>query len=217
VIVQISSATPPTVAKRNILVVEDHLLFRAMLVQLINTEPGLTACGEADNVQDALTLIEATHPDAVIVDLSLKGSSGLELIKVLRARRLALPALVLSMSPESLYAERAIGAGAQGYVSKQESPTEVVAALRTVLAGRIYVNQRFSGTMQERLGHGGQAVPPSGIDSLSNRELEVFQLLGQGLTLCEIARRLNLEPTELDSYRVRFKERLGTKNAAEFH
>ena len=151
---QMSTLVPPTVAKK-ILLVEDHLLFRAMLVELINTEPGLTVCGQADNVQDALRLIEQTLPDAAIVDLTLKGPSGLELIKDLRARSLRLPVLVLSMHAESLYAERVLQAGGQGYVAKEESPAEVVAALRTVMAGRICVSQRVKGAILERPGHAG--------------------------------------------------------------
>jgi DNA-binding NarL/FixJ family response regulator len=217
VIVQMRSAVPPTVAKRNILIVEDHLLFRAMLVQLINGEAGLTVCGEADNVQDALTLMKATHPDAAIVDLTLKGSSGLELIKDLRGRNLPLPVLVLSMHMGRLYTEQAMSAGAQGYVSKQESSAEVVAALRTVLDGRTYVSQGFNATKQEGLGHGEEAVPPSGMDVLSDREIEVFQLVGRGLTSREIAGRLNLGPTTVDSYRARIKEKLGIMNAAQLY
>lgn len=139
---QTSSPTSLTVAKRKILLVEDHLLFRVMLAQLINAESGLTVCGQADNPQDALTLIEATHPDAVIVDITLKGSSGFDLIEDLRARKLPLPVLVLSMHAGRLLAERAERAGAQGYVSKQDSPAEVVAALRTVLAGGIYFSRQ---------------------------------------------------------------------------
>jgi DNA-binding NarL/FixJ family response regulator len=126
--------------KKQILIVEDHPFFRAMLAQLINKEPDLTVCGEADNIKDALTLIEKTQPDAAILDLTLQGPSGLELIKDLKARNLSLPVLVLSMHPESICAERVLRAGARGYVSKQAPPAEAVAALRTVMDGRIYVS-----------------------------------------------------------------------------
>jgi DNA-binding NarL/FixJ family response regulator len=135
------AAAPPAATKRTILLVEDHLLFRAMLARLINSQSGLTVCGEVDNVRDALRSIEATRPDAAIVDLTLKDSNGLDLIEDLRARKLLLPVLVLSMHAGRCYQDRAIRAGAQGYVSKQGSPTEVVAALRTVLAGGIYARQ----------------------------------------------------------------------------
>jgi DNA-binding NarL/FixJ family response regulator len=174
-------------------------------------------CGEADNNKDALRLIEGTLPDAAIVDLTLPGSSGLELIKDLKARNLRLPVLVLSMHAERLYAERVLRAGARGYITKEESPAEVVAAIRTVMDGRIYVSQRVNGAILERLGHAGKAVQPSGFDSLSDREIEVFQLVGRGLNSREIAGRLSLGATTVDSYRARIKEKLEIRNAAELY
>jgi len=207
----------PTVEKKKVLIVEDHPLFRAMLVQLIRQELGMTVCGEADNIKNALTLIEQTHPDAAIVDLTLPGSGGLELIKQLKARNLGLPVLVLSMHTEKLYAERVLRAGAKGYVSKQESPAEVVEAIRKVLDGRIYVSERVNEAILERLGRADKAVQPSGVDLLSDREVEVFQLIGRGLNSREIAGQLNLGPTTVDSYRARIKEKLGIKNAAELY
>ncbi len=203
--------------KMQILIVEDHAVFRAMLVQLINQEPDLTVCGETDNIQRAMTLIDQTLPDAAIVDLTLPGSSGLELIKDLKARRLQLPVLVLSMHAEGLYAERALRAGAKGFLSKEEPPAEVIAALRTVLEGRIYASESVTRTILERLGHADEAVPPSGMDLLSDREIEVFQLLGRGMNSHEIAGRLTLGPSTVDSYRARIKEKLGIKNAAELY
>ena len=150
---------PATAAKKKILLVEDHPLFRSMLVQLINQEPGLTVCGEADNVPEALTLIEQTHPDAAIVDLTLVGSNGLDLLKELTARKLPLPVLVLSMHAEEIYAERVLRAGAQGFISKEEPPAEVVAALRTVLAGGLHLGARIKATILERLRHPEEAPP----------------------------------------------------------
>jgi DNA-binding NarL/FixJ family response regulator len=188
-----------------------------MLVQLISQEPGMMVCGEADNVQDALTLIGQAHPDAAIVDLTLPGSGGLELIKELKARNLGLPVLVLSMHAERLYAERVLRAGAKGYVSKHESPAEVVAAIRKVLDGRIYVSERVNEAILGRLGRADKAVQPSGVDLLSAREIEVFQLVGRGLNSREIAGQLNLGSTTVDSYRARIKEKLGIKNAAELY
>ena len=207
----------PAVKKKKVLIVEDHPLFRAMLVQLIGQELGMMVCGEADNIKDALTVIERTHPDAAIVDLTLQGSGGLELIKELKARSIGLPVLVLSMHAESLYAERALRAGAKGYVSKQESPAEVVEAIRRVVDGRIYVSERVNEAILGRLGRSDKAVPASGIDLLSDREIEVFQLVGRGLNSREIAGRLNLGPTTVDSYRARIKEKLGIRNAAELY
>jgi DNA-binding NarL/FixJ family response regulator len=207
----------PVIEKKKILIVEDHPLFRAMLVQLIGQEPEMTVCGQGDNLKAALTIIEQTQPDAAIVDLTLHGSSGLELIKELKARNLALPVLVLSMHTEKLYAERVLRAGAKGYVSKHESPAEVVAAIRKVLAGRIYVSERINEAILGRLGRADKAILPSGVDLLSDRELEVFQLVGRGLNSREIAGQLNLGSTTVDSYRARIKEKLGIKNAAELY
>lgn len=203
--------------KQKILIVEDHPLFRAMLVQLIAHELGMTVCGEADNIKDALRLIEEKLPDAAIVDLTLPGSSGLELIKDLKARNLQLSVLVLSMHAERLYAERVLRAGARGYITKEESPAEVVTAIRTVIEGRIYVSQRVNGALLERLGQAGKAQPASGLDSLSDREIEVFQLVGHGLNSREISERLNLGLTTVDSYRSRIKEKLEIRNAAELY
>lgn len=202
---------------KKVLIVEDHPLFRAMLVQLVNTELRMTVCGEADNNQDALRLIEQTRPDVTLVDITLQGSSGLELIKDLKARDIHLPVLVISMHAETLYAERALRAGAKGFVSKEESPEEVVAAIRTVMDGRIYVSGRLNLTILERLGSVNQAVQLSGVELLSDREIEVFQLVGGGLTSREIAGQLRLGPTTVDSYRARIKAKLGIKNAAELY
>lgn len=203
--------------KRKILVVEDHPLFRAMLVQLINKEAGMTVCGEADNTKDALRLIEQEQPDAAIMDLTLQGPNALELIKDLKARNLRLPVLVLSMHAEALYAERVLRAGAQGYIAKEESQEEVVAAIRKVLAGGIYLSEQMTETILKRLGHANKAVEPSGIDLLSDREIEVFQLVGRGLNSREISKHLQLGASTVDSYRARIKEKLGIKNAAELY
>lgn len=205
------------VEKKKVLVIEDHPVFRAMLVQLIEKELGMTVCGQADNIKEAMALIEQTQPDAAIVDLTLHGSSGLELIKDLKARHNQLPILVLSMHAERLYAERVLRAGAKGYIAKEESPAEVVKAIRKVIAGEVYVSERVTGTILDRLGRADEAVRPSGVDLLSDREIEVFQLVGRGLNSREIAERIGLSPTTVDSYRARIKEKLGIKNAAELY
>ena len=203
--------------KKKILVVEDHPLFRAMLVQLIDQEAGMTVCGEADNTKDALRLIERERPDAAVMDLTLQGPCALELIKDLKARNLRLPVLVLSMHAEGLYAERVLRAGAQGYIAKEESAEEVIAAIHKVLAGGIYLSERITGTILKRLGHADKAADPSGIDLLSDREIEVFQLVGRGLNSREISVYLDLRASTVDSYRARIKEKLGIKNAAELY
>jgi DNA-binding NarL/FixJ family response regulator len=205
------------VEKKKILIVEDHPVFRAMLVQLIEKELGMTVCGQVDNIRDAITLIEQTHPDAAIIDITLQGSCGLELIKDLKARHNPLPVLVLSMHEESLYAERVLRAGAKGYISKQEAPAEVVEAIRQVMAGEMYVSKRVNREILDKLGHADKAVQPSRMDLLSDRELEVFQLIACGLNSRQISKRLHLEPTTVDSYRARIKEKLGIKNAAELY
>ena len=203
--------------KKKILIVEDHPVFRAMLAQLIEKKLGMTVCGQADNIQEAITLIERTRPDAAIVDLTLQGPSGLELIKDLKARHHHLPVLVLSMHEEHLYAERVLRAGAKGYVSKQEEPAEVVEAIREVMNGRTYVSKRVNRAILDRLGHADKAVRPSGMDLLSDREVEVFQLVGRGLNSRSISTELHLEPSTVDSYRARIKQKLGIKNAAELY
>ena len=203
--------------KKKILIVEDHPVFRAMLVQLIEKKLGMTVCGQADNIQEAITLIERTRPDAAIVDLTLQGPGGLELIKDLKARHHHLPVLVLSMHEEHLYAERVLRAGAKGYVSKQEEPAEVVEAIREVMNGRTYVSKRVNREILDRLGHADKAVRPSGMDLLSDREVEVFQLVGRGLNSRSISTELHLEPSTVDSYRARIKQKLGIKNAAELY
>src|ERR1044071_5870061 len=138
-----------TVEKSKVLIVEDHPVFRAMLVQLVEKELGMTVCGQADNTREAMRLIEQTHPDVAIVDITLDGPSGLELIKDLKARGSPVRVLVLSMHEESLYAEGVLRAGAKGYISKREPPAEVVAAVRQVVAGQIYVSQRVNGRSEE--------------------------------------------------------------------
>jgi DNA-binding NarL/FixJ family response regulator len=208
------SSTPE---KKKVLVVEDHLLFRAMLAQLIEREAGLSVCGVADNTRDAMRLIEETRPDLAIVDLTLQDSSGLELMKELKAAGNPLPVLVLSLHDESLYAERALRAGARGYVCKQESPATVIAAMRQVMEGRIYLSERGTGTILGRSLQSERGSPVSGFELLSDRETEVFQLVGRGLSSREISERLGLTTATVDCYRERIKEKLGIKNAAEFY
>lgn len=205
------------VGKKQILIVEDHPLFRAMLVQLIEQELGMTVCGQANNLKEALILIGQTRPDAAIVDLTLSGSGGLELIKEIKARRIRIPVLVLSMHAEKLYAERALRAGAKGYISKEQSPAEVAAAIRTVVDGGIYASREITEAILNRQTHPGQPLAAQEMDSLSDRELEVFQLIGEGLTSREISSRLQLVATTVDSYRARIKQKLALKNAAELY
>jgi DNA-binding NarL/FixJ family response regulator len=197
-----------------VVIVEDHRMFREQLVRLINKTDGMKVCGEADNIRDAFALIKQLKPSIVIVDITLKGSSGLELLKDLRAQDVAVPALVLSMHDESLYAERAIRAGARGYLNKGEGSAELMRAIRKVLKGEIHLNTSFMSRMVQRMVNGrdkGSALPT---DRLADRELEVFDLVGRGLTTRQIATQLGLGVTTVETYRGRIKEKLNLENIA---
>lgn len=207
----------PTVEKKKIVIVEDHPLFRAMLVLLIEKEPGMVVCGEANNIKDAMAIMLQTHPDAALVDITLEGSSGIELIKDMKAQGLRIPVLVISMHEDKLYAERVLRAGARGYVSKNAPPAEVLAAVRKVLDGGIYLSEFLTRTVLERVASGEKSGEPKGIDLLSDRELEVFQLVGRGMNSREISEQINLGQTTVDSYRQRIREKLGLKNAAALY
>jgi DNA-binding NarL/FixJ family response regulator len=197
----------------SVVIVEDHRMFREQLVRLISKVDGMKVCGEADNIRDGFALIKQARPSIAIVDITLKGSSGLELLKDLRAQGVVVPALVLSMHDESLYAERALRAGARGYVNKGEDSAELMRAIRQVLKGEIYLNTSFMSRMVNRMinGRGNGTLP---IDRLADRELEVFDLIGRGLTTREIATQLGLGVTTVDTYRARIKEKLNLQNAA---
>src|SRR5438067_3640942 len=149
-------------------------MFREQLAHLINKEPDMCICGEADTIRDALELLQSASADIVIVDLTLKGPSGLELLKDLKAHQVNVPVLVLSMHDEMLYAERVLRAGAKGYISKNEDSSQVMAAIHRVLAGEVYVSERMTVRILQRISSGAP-VEASGIELLSDRELEVFQ------------------------------------------
>ena len=200
----------------SVVIVEDHRMFREQLAQLINKADDMSVCGQADNIRDGFALIKQARPSIAIVDITLKGSSGLELLKDLRAHGVAVPALVLSMHGESLYAERALRAGARGYVNKGEDSAGLMRAIRKVLKGELYLNPSFMSHMVNRMingrgGHNGSALP---MDRLADRELEVFDLVGRGLTTREIAAQLGLGVTTVETYRARIKEKLNLENVA---
>jgi DNA-binding NarL/FixJ family response regulator len=181
-------------------------------VHLINKAPNLVIVGEADNIRDGFALIQETQPNIAIVDITLKGSSGIELLKDLRAHGSEVPVLILSMHDESLYAERALRAGARGYVTKHEASESVMTAIREVLNGEVYLNPRFMSKMMSKIVSGGVTGHP--VDRLADRELEVFELIGRGLTTREIGAKLGLGVTTVDTYRSRIKEKLNLENAA---
>lgn len=202
--------------KQRIVIVEDHPMVREHLAQLINKEPDLTVCGEADNVREGMNLIRETAPNLVIVDITLNGDNGLELIKELKAFSIPTPVLVLSMHDESLYAERALKAGAKGYITKQRPSHEVLAAARCVLAGEIYLSEKMVSTVLHQFAfHGAKGVKARSIDCLSDRELAVLELIGRGQSTRAIAASLGLRMTTVDTYRARIKEKLDLHSASE--
>lgn len=195
--------------KRKVLIVDDHPILRKGLTLLINQEPDLFVCAEAENAQMALESLDNVIPDMAIVDISLPGIDGIELIKELRLRHKEMPVLVVSMHDEALYAERSLRAGARGYIMKQEALEKVLVAIRKVLEGEIFVSERITTKMLEKfVSMEGVSQAASPIDLLSNRELTVFRLIGQGHKTRQIAERLHLSIKTVESYRAHIKEKL---------
>jgi DNA-binding NarL/FixJ family response regulator len=201
--------------KIKVLLVDDHPLVREGLVNLISQEADLQICGEAGNEPQALELIRTVQPHVAIVDISLETGSGIELIKSIKAMFPAVMVLVLSMHDESLYAERALRAGARGYVMKREAAKKVIQAIRCVLAGQLYVSDKIAARMAEKFVEGRPAATASPIEQLSNRELEVFQLLGLGHNTRQIADHLHVGFKTVQAYCARIKEKLKLANATE--
>jgi DNA-binding NarL/FixJ family response regulator len=215
----VSTLEPPkaaaTTREKRIVIVDDHPLFRKGLEQLINSEEGLTVCGEAGDASAAMTVIREKRPDLVIVDLSLPGTNGIELIKNIRAEFYKLPVLTLSMHDESLYALRALRAGAQGYVMKQEALENVIAAIREVFAGRPYLSPAMSATVIAKFTQAPGGVTSNVVDRLSDRELEILELIGKGRDVREIAKMLHLSPKTVETHRAHIKEKLSLANARQ--
>ena len=201
--------------KQRVVVVDDHPLFRDRLAQIINNELDMQVAGEAENVQQALEVIHSTTPDLVIVDISLPGTGGLELIKQCRQLDVKTPILVLSMHDENLYAERAFRAGANGYITKRQPAEEVVTAIRRVLAGEVYLSEKMTAGVLRNLPGTGIKNSPRPIDRLTDRELEVLDLIGRGQTTREVASTLELGVATIDTYRARIKEKMNFRNAVE--
>jgi len=202
--------------KQRIFIVDDHAMFREGLRQLIEREADFEVCGDVATAAEALTAIPTVQPDIVIVDISLSGTTGLDLIKAIRDAHEDLPVLVVSMHEESLYAERALRAGAMGYVMKQEPGKTVKAAIRKVLAGNMHLSETMSTTILAKYMRGDQTSPPaSPIQTLSDRELEVFRMLGQGKGARQIAEELQLSIPTVNSFRNRIKEKLSLKSSTE--
>jgi len=198
-----------------ILIVDDHPLVRTGFAQLIGDCPDLEVCGEASDMAEALRLIDSDCPDLAIIDLSLAGGSGLDLIEHIKSRNLDLLMLVASMHDETLYAERVLAAGARGYINKQEAQENIIRAIRQVLAGKVYLSE----AMTERLLSGLVDVRDEkrDIDRLSNRELQVFELIGQGVPVSQIASQLNLSIKTIETHQAHIKKKLGLGSAHELN
>jgi DNA-binding NarL/FixJ family response regulator len=201
--------------KTRVFLVDDHPLVREWLSQLIQRESDMEVCGEAEDAPEAIAGIEKCHPDIVIADISLKKTHGLELVKDLQVRAPSLPVLVLSMHDESLYAERVLRAGAKGYITKQEATKKILLAIRQVLTGQIYVSEKMATRMLHKLVVGHHQEQKSPVERLTDRELEVFQLIGRGQGTRKIAEDLHLGIKTVESYRARIKEKLKLQDGTQ--
>jgi len=201
--------------KAKLLLVDDHPLVREWLANLINQQLDLQVCGEAANAAAALKLMGVAKPDVAIVDISLEGGSGIELIKNIRALHPGIIVIVLSMHDEMLYAERALRAGARGYIMKREATKKVLQAIRCVLGGKLYISEKVNAMMAEKFVEGRSAATDSPITRLSDRELEVFQLLGRGYSTRQIAEDLHISFKPSQAFCARIKEKLNLTNATE--
>lgn len=205
----------PSKRKTRILVVDDHPLFREGVVRMIDRQSHLICCGEADTVESAKEAVIECNPDMVIMDLRLGSGDGLELIKSVRAQVANLPILVLSQSDEGFYAERALRAGANGYLMKAEATEEVLTAIRTVLSGELYVSRRMSVLVLHKLLDRRTEQRQIGVENLTDRELQVFQSLGAGLSTRQIAQQLHLSVKTIETYRENIKHKLALLTGAE--
>ena len=203
----------PSPSKRKVLIVDDHPIMRQGLAQLINHEPDLIVSGEAENAPAAMKAIAQLRPDLVTVDITLPGKGGLELIKDIRALHPELAMLVVSMHDESLYAERVLRAGARGYIMKQEGGKLLMQAIRQVLDGQIYVSNKMSVRIVETFAAGRPAHEKSPLENLTDREFEVFHLIGEGRGTRQIAEQLHLSVKTVEVHRLHIKEKLKLTNA----
>jgi DNA-binding NarL/FixJ family response regulator len=205
-------------ASRNrtrVLLVDDHPLVRERLAEVINRETDLTVCGEAEDRHGAVELVNTKQPDLVIIDLKLKNSDGLELIKDIRSRWPTMRMLVVSMHDEALYAERVIRAGALGYITKQEATRKILSAIRRVLSGNIYLNEKIANQIISRLTAHAGSGSANPAELLADREFQVFELTGAGHNTHEIARRLHIAVKTVETYRARIREKLKLRDASE--
>jgi DNA-binding NarL/FixJ family response regulator len=201
--------------KTRIFLVDDHPLVREWLTNLIRQQPDFVVCGEAEDAPQAMQVVAVVKPDVAIVDISLKDGSGIELIKNLRAFQPGLAIVVLSMHDELFYAERALRAGAQGYIMKREATQKIIAGIRQILAGKLYMSEQLAGVLAQRFVAGRPVSGGSPVEQLSDRELEVFQLLGQGYETRQVAGAIHVSMKTVQAYCARIKEKLNLSNATE--
>jgi DNA-binding NarL/FixJ family response regulator len=198
-----------------IYLVEDHPIFRQGLAQLLNAESGMEICGEADSHLAGLQGVRNLVPDFVIVDIALKDSSGVELIKDIKTYFPQMPILALSMHDENIYAERMLRAGARGYLMKQEAPQTIVRAIRQILDGKVFVSDSMASRMLEVFADGRKNIQGSPVDLLSDRELEVFRMIGEGSSTRQIAEKLHVSMKTVENHRAHIKEKLNLQSAIE--
>lgn len=206
--------TPPPVKKVKIFILDDHPIVRQGIAELINQESDLTVCGDADNFHGALDMVNKLRPDVIIVDISLNGSSGIEFLKALKIHYPETLSLVLSMHDETLYAERVLREGAKGYIMKQEATEKVLTAIRRILKGQIYLSDQMMERILEKK-YSGISTDASPMEALSDRELEVFRLIGEGNSTSAIAKQLYRSIKTIETYRARIKTKLNLKNNME--
>lgn len=200
--------------KSKVFLVDDHPIIRQGLGLLINREPDMIVCGAAEEAQSALRAIPTLQPDVLLVDISLNGPDGLDLVKTVRTRDANLPILVLSMHDESIYAERSLRAGANGYIMKQEATEKVLTAIRQILRGDVYLSERLTKRMLQQFVH-GSVSPRDPLAKLSDRELEVYRLIGAGHGTRQIADELHVSTKTVETYQAHIKEKLSLRNARE--
>jgi DNA-binding NarL/FixJ family response regulator len=201
--------------KAKVLLVDDHPLVREWLANLINQQSDLQVCGEADSAPKALQIMGGVNPEIAIVDISMEGGSGIELIKNIKAGHPSVMVIVLSMHDETLYAERALRAGARGYIMKREATRNILQAIRCVLGGKFHLSNRMAAVMAEKFVEGRPRTAGPAIETLSDRELEVFQLLGRGYTTRQIADDLHVSFKTVQAFSARIKQKLQLANATE--
>ncbi len=200
---------------RRVLIVDDHPIVRQGLRRVMEAEEDLTVCGEAETARDARTAIKELDPDVVIADISLKQGDGIELVRDVRAHYPQLPILVLSMHDETIYAERMLSAGANGYIMKQAASDQFLISLRRVLDGGIYVSEAVGNNMIQKFAAGGSYISANPIDRLSNRELQILHMIGKGMSTRETAHSLNLSIKTVESHRQRIKRKLNLSTGTQ--